>query len=165
MDAFLLSEGSPSPSLDINTPAQLGLPDTISASKDVVIEAMDELQAPMLGPLGFLFHQIIQKVWKSGDCSMGLYLRLVLQHNNLISLQAIYRFKIATSFSTDEETSFTQLAHACQLNEADLSRILRHAITNRIFKEPRKGIVAHTAASKILADNPFLKRVDWSSLR
>lgn len=30
-------------------------------------------------------------------------------------------------------------------------------MTSHIFQEPRKGIVAHTAASKMLADNPIMR--------
>ena len=37
--------------------------------------------------------------------------------------------------------------------------MLRHAMTYRIFREPQKGIVAHTAASKTLAETPLLR--DW----
>lgn len=35
-------------------------------------------------------------------------------------------------------------------------RILRHAIAHHIFQEPRKGFVAHTAASKLLATDSLL---------
>jgi hypothetical protein len=39
------------------------------------------------------------------------------------------------------------------LNEPDVRRVLRHAIAHRIFREVRKGVVAHTAASRILAED------------
>jgi hypothetical protein len=79
------------------------------------------------------------------------------QHNFLISLQAIYRFQLATSFpSGEDEATFAEISRASGLAEADLRRILRHAMTNHIFREPRKGVVAHTAASKMLAVNPLM---------
>ena len=34
-----------------------------------------------------------------------------------------------------------------------LKRILRHAISQRIFYEPSPGVVAHTQASRLLAEN------------
>ena len=71
---------------------------------------------------------------------------------------AIYRFKIAMSFSVDEEVSFKRIAESCQLEEPDVRRILRHAMTFRVFCEPRRGIVAHTAASRMLR-NPHIH--DW----
>lgn len=38
--------------------------------------------------------------------------------------------------------------------EPDLRRILRFAISfHRLFQEPRKGIIAHSAASRRLAEN------------
>ena len=79
-----------------------------------------------------------------------------------MSLQAIYRFKIATSFALDEEISFKNLGQRCGLSESDTSRFLRLAIANRIFEEPRKGTVAHNALSKLLAQLPQLHQ--WIGL-
>jgi SAM-dependent methyltransferase len=55
-----------------------------------------------------------------------------------------------------EEATFEELAQTCGLNESEVKRLLRHAMAFRIFTEPRKGVVAHTAASKRLAD-PLMK--------
>ena len=74
-------------------------------------------------------------------------------------MQAITRFNIASSFPIDKEASFAEISKACGLNESILRRILRHAMTKHIFKEPRKGMVAHTAASKLLADDAQIH--DW----
>ena len=54
--------------------------------------------------------------------------------------------------------SFAHIAASCNQNELDIRRLLRHAMTLRVFREPRKGVVAHTAASKLLADPCML---DW----
>ena len=40
----------------------------------------------------------------------------------------------------------------------DTRRLLRTAMTHRIFKEPRKGIVTHTAISKAIAEQPLLRQ-------
>jgi len=82
-----------------------------------------------------------------------------LKHDGLLSTQAIDRFNILSSFPTHEEASFEEISKTCGMNEIDVRRILRHAMTKRIFHEPRKGIVAHTAASKLLAED--LKMSDW----
>lgn len=39
-----------------------------------------------------------------------------------------------------------------------VSRIVRHAMTMRIFREPEPGVVAHTKASRLLA-RPDIR--DW----
>ena len=62
VDEHIALQKLPSPSFHVNAPPQLQLPEAISSSRDAVIEAMDELQALMLGPLDFLFNQIVQNV-------------------------------------------------------------------------------------------------------
>ena len=84
-------------------------------------------------------------------------LLMVLQYNSLISIQAIEKFKIADSFPIGKEASFTEIAKACSLNEDDTKKILHQAMTQHIFKEPRKGYVAHTAISKQIAQNPLMQ--------
>jgi len=45
------------------------------------------------------------------------------------------------------------------LDELNVRRFLRHAMTNRIFKEVSPGVVAHTAASRVLAEDKMMN--DW----
>lgn len=52
--------------------------------------------------------------------------------------------------------TFAQIAEATGLTEQDVTHILRHAFTDRIFYEPEPGIVGHTAASRLLASSPEL---------
>lgn len=56
---------------------------------------------------------------------------------------------MADHLGENEELSFAELAAKCQVPEPDFTRILRQAMSKHIFKEPRKGFVAHTAASKL----------------
>ncbi len=75
-------------------------------------------------------------------------------------MQAVYRFAIATSFPADmEEVTYAELATATGLPESHIQRFLRCAMTFHIFREPRKGVVAHTAASKLLVDDPLMR--EW----
>lgn len=66
-------------------------------------------------------------------------------------MQAIGRFNIARSIPIHEEVSYAEIAKRCGVNELDVRRILRHAVTLRLFKEPKRGVVAHTAASRMIA--------------
>lgn len=74
-------------------------------------------------------------------------------------MQAITRFNIAASFPVHKEATFAEISDACGLDEHLVRRILRHAMTKHIFKEARKGVVAHTAASRLLAENAEIH--DW----
>lgn len=74
-------------------------------------------------------------------------------------MQAITRFNIAKTFPPHEEVPFSQIAQSCALDESVLRRILRHAMTLDIFREPRKGVVAHTAIWKLLAEDQQIH--DW----
>lgn len=57
------------------------------------------------------------------------------------------------------DVSYAEIAAATGLDETNAKRLIRHAMTNRIFHEPRPGYVAHTAASRILLDD--LAMSDW----
>lgn len=64
----------------------------------------------------------------------------------------ISRFGIAALVPAHGQASFADIAKQTPLTEQMVGRILRHAMTMRIFHEPQPGMVAHTKASKILAD-------------
>lgn len=50
--------------------------------------------------------------------------------------------------------SFADLAALVPLHEHDVRRIIRYAIAyHRVFCEPEPGFVAHSAASRLLAEN------------
>lgn len=71
-----------------------------------------------------------------------------------MSLQAIYKYDIASKVPIGGGISFAELAEKCGLSEINMRRIFRFAMTyHRVFKEPRKGYVAHTAASRKLAED------------
>ncbi|KAK6373984.1 uncharacterized protein PV06_02840 [Exophiala oligosperma] len=60
---------------------------------------------------------------------------------------SIYHFKIASLLPVQDTRGFSDIAEDAGVDEGLLRRILREAMTNRIFCEPRVGFVAHTAAS------------------
>lgn len=55
--------------------------------------------------------------------------------------------------------SFKKLQENTTLDATNLARIVRHAMTNYIFHEPSPGFIAHTAASRVLAEDSSLQ--DW----
>lgn len=67
--------------------------------------------------------------------------------------------KIVKSFPIHETASFSYIAKKVGLSELNVKRFLRHAMTNRIFNEVEPGVVAHTAASRLLAENSMMN--DW----
>ncbi len=72
-------------------------------------------------------------------------------------------YGIAKSFPVDQEATFAEISETCGLGEQEVRHVLRHAVTKRIFREPRKGVVAHMAASRLLAqDTAFADHVDVS---
>lgn len=82
------------------------------------------------------------------------YGALIVSQLNGTSLQAIYRYNIVSKVPVHGTISFLELASRCDIYEPDLRRILRFAMVHhRVFTEPEKGFVAHTAASKILAEH------------
>lgn len=51
--------------------------------------------------------------------------------------------------------TYSELSEFCGVNETDLARLMRHAMSNHIFEE-KDGHVQHTAASRALAENGLL---------
>lgn len=64
---------------------------------------------------------------------------------------------MAQAFPVGGEATFLQISEKCGLNEVDVRRLLRHAMSYRVFCEPRKGVVAHTGASQLLAQDQELQ--------
>ena len=81
----------------------------------------------------------------------------MLQQYLLLSLQYIYRTKIAHHVPDAGEITFQEIARDCGLEVNDVQRFLRVARARHVFKEPRTGSIAHTAASRLLVDNPMLE--------
>lgn len=53
--------------------------------------------------------------------------------------------------------TFSQLQCQTSLDPVNLVRLVRHAITNHVFREPKPGSIAHTAASLALASDESLQ--------
>ncbi|KAI0182297.1 S-adenosyl-L-methionine-dependent methyltransferase [Xylaria flabelliformis] len=138
---YYVANNLPLPSFDINSPRTIAIP----ASEKEVSAAHAQIIAD-----SFSLHNVLKG---PNEMLMGLAANNV---NDTLSLQAMRRFKVAEKFGLDEKVSFEFLSQACDVNIVDLSRLIRHAMTNHIFREDENGLVAHTAASRVLRENVLL---------
>jgi hypothetical protein len=65
VDEYFIANGLPTPSFAPSTPPDLPLPPHIGQAKEDALEAMDELQALLLGPMPKIVQDIIQGVCSS----------------------------------------------------------------------------------------------------
>ena len=79
-----------------------------------------------------------------------------LQVSRTLSLNFTTRYRIAQKLGPYEKKSFKALADECNLDESDMRRMLRLAMTDHLFDEPEKNMVAHTKASLALVSVPNL---------
>ncbi|KAM0356108.1 hypothetical protein ACHAPU_000502 [Fusarium lateritium] len=84
---------------------------------------------------------------------------LELLFMDTVSLQILNSYGIPSLVPLDKPIALTELQTktSTPISLVNLARILRHAITNKIFHEPEPGFIAHTAASKVLAQDTNLQ--------
>lgn len=155
IDRYLTAHKLPFPSFHIQGPTSLELSDDVENARSVVLDATLELYNLLLGPKGILHNQVVSRFQYLPD----IHSIHNVKHNNLVSLHAISNYHIASAFPIDQEATFKDVALGCGLHEPDVRRMLRHAATNHIFKEVRKGVIIHTAASRMLAEDSQMR--DW----
>ncbi|KAI1481891.1 sterigmatocystin 8-O-methyltransferase [Daldinia eschscholtzii] len=124
----LAAQGAPSPSFDEDSPQTL--PANVSHLQDVVLDATAELNELLMEPL--------QLIFKFGAIS------------NLVSIDAICRYHIVDMIPPGGQISFEDIAEKSGLDKGLVRRLLRHAMSMRILREPEPGMVAHTKISKFL---------------
>ncbi|CAD6502024.1 BgTH12-02267 [Blumeria graminis f. sp. triticale] len=141
LDRQLGKMGAPMPGFDVESPQNFPIQSVeVENSRAKIIQATEDLGSLVKGPA----ERMRCMAW---------------DHNNSLSLHAIYHYKIAQSFPANETRTFSQIAAKVGLGELNVRRLLRHAMTNRIFTEVKPTVVAHTAASKLLAENPTMN--EW----
>lgn len=77
----------------------------------------------------------------------------------MLYMHFISRFDIAHKVPVDGEITFKDLATKLGMDSAAVTNVLRLGIAFRVFKEPRPGVIAHSAASRQLAENALI--ADW----
>ncbi|ROV96758.1 hypothetical protein VSDG_05535 [Cytospora chrysosperma] len=116
------------------------LPGEIQRSRLEIIHATKELRDLAVGPR----ESVRWGVWEFLD---------------VLALQVINNYGIAKLVPLDQPITLTELQSLTTLDPINLARILRTAMTNHIFCEPSPGVIAHTAASRLLATDDNL--VAW----
>ncbi|KUI63993.1 Sterigmatocystin 8-O-methyltransferase [Cytospora mali] len=116
------------------------LPEEIQESRLGIIHATKELRDLAVGPR----ENLRWGVWEFLD---------------VLALQVINNYGIAKLVPLDKPIALTELQSLTTLDPINLARILRTAMTNHIFSEPSPGVIAHTAASRLLATDDNL--VAW----
>ena len=153
VDAALTNSSIPTPSFSESYPLDSHIfPDSINAARHAVIRDTLELQQLLLGPREHI---------------------LSYNPNHLLSQLAIVRYNLANAVPINGSATFADLAAASatstntgntQLSERHIRKLIRHAITQHIFAEPSPGVITHTAASRLLAeDADFAAWVRWAA--
>ncbi|KAI0554399.1 sterigmatocystin 8-O-methyltransferase [Xylaria curta] len=130
LEKILSARGVLSPSFDEEAPTSLPK-DTINV-RDMIIDCAAEIQDLLQDPLDMIYIH-------------GSF-------NNYVSLQAITRLNIANLVPLGGQTTFDDISKKTGLDKRAVRRLLRHAMTMKIFSEPEPGAVAHTKASRVLLD-------------
>lgn len=73
------------------------------------------------------------------------------------TLRWISHFKIAEHIPYYGTITYSELAEAASVPETQLKRILRYTMLNGYFSEVSPGVVAHSAMSLLLANNPSIR--------
>ncbi|KAI0871506.1 sterigmatocystin 8-O-methyltransferase [Hypoxylon argillaceum] len=136
IDEILQSRGLQTPSFNEDAPTSL--PEEALAMQSVILDATSELHDLLLSPMALLLNKTAQ--------------------NNMVPFQFISYLGIAEMVPLGGQTSFQEIATKTGLSEVNVRRVLRHAITMRVFQEPEPGMVAHTSVSKAITDSSLN---DW----
>ncbi|KHN94260.1 O-methyltransferase, family 2 [Metarhizium album ARSEF 1941] len=141
LERYLSENHLPQPGFGSDAPADFpALPPEIQKSRQEIVYATNELGTLVRGPR----ESVRWRVWSYLDT---------------LSLQIINSYGIAKLVPLDRSIPLSDLQAKTTLDPTNLARILRHAMTNYIFCEPEPGLIAHTAASRKLADDSDLQ--DW----
>lgn len=110
---------------------------------------VDSLRSSLVSDIQEANQLIRGPVGDHGRIHNTLFIGFALQ----AALAAVHQFKIADHVPQDGTISYTDLATKAQLDEIQLRRVLRLAMTNHMFYEPSEGQVAHTVDSRLLASD------------
>ena len=155
VDEYLQKRSLPSPSFDEDGPVDFQIEDEgIRKAREIALDSSLELHQLLLGPA-----MCLRPIVSTGTLqAIGLSLIVPELQLNGVSLQAIYKYDIASHVPIHGVISFHNLAAKCGLSETNVRRIVRFAIVyHRVFQEPRKGHVSHSAASRKLAEDANAK--------
>ncbi|ROV97171.1 hypothetical protein VPNG_08825 [Cytospora leucostoma] len=141
LERYMKANGLAMPAFDVGAADDFPkLPEKIQRSRLEIINATKELRDLAVGPR----ESVRWGVWEFLD---------------VLALQVINNYGIAKLVPLGRPIALTELQYLTTLDPTNLARILRTAMTNHIFYEPSPGVIAHTAASRLLATDDNL--VAW----
>lgn len=143
LDAHILSNDLPEPSFAVDGPARISFgTKEANASYASLLSNTHRLHHLASGPA---------TMW-SGTMNGPA--------GDVMTTAAVHHFKIVEHIPLDavnEGVPFEQVAEKCGLALRDFKLIVRYAMTNFIFCEPKPGYIAHTAASRVLKENKLIR--------
>ncbi|OAQ94133.1 O-methyltransferase [Purpureocillium lilacinum] len=141
VETYFKNNSLPEPAFGADAPEDYpDLPGDVQRSRQEIVNSCQELERLARGPR---------------ECvRWGAWAFL-----DTLSLQVVNRYDIAKLVPLDAPIPLSELQTKTTLDPINLARVLRHAMTNRIFCEPSPGLIAHTAASRLLATDASLQ--DW----
>ncbi|KAI5863290.1 S-adenosyl-L-methionine-dependent methyltransferase [Durotheca rogersii] len=123
-------------SLGLGAAPQIHFPGPLEATRGELLEALDELRARILGPVGY-------------------FMALLIPTPALLAIfHTLYAFDVASHvpLTANGEITYEELAKRCGLPEDDARRIVQAAIAFRVFEEAVPDVsVRHNALSAALA--------------
>lgn len=132
LNTYFAENNLPAPTFAGTAPVDLNLPPELEQSRNIVLAATQDLHDLLLGPRELLFAHT---------------------HNLLLPLQLIHDYKLASLVPLDASISYAELAEKADLDVDRLTRILRLGIARRVFVEEEPGRVAHSSASRLIAED------------
>jgi hypothetical protein len=139
LDEYVHANNLPAPSFDVNAPARTPFTTKESINAHAALLAnTHKLHHLAHGPAA---------TWM-GTMNGGA--------GDVMTAAAIYHFKIADYVPVNEDASFEEVAQKAGMAPGDFKMVIRYAMTNFIFHEPRPGFIAHTAASRVLKENRLI---------
>jgi hypothetical protein len=114
LNKYLIANNLPSPSFDVSTPANFPkLSPEAKKAREEIIRATLELRDLVVGP-----EDTIR--WTAFD------------NNKMVPLHAIYKYGIAQAVPVGGRIGYKELSEKTGLDEVNLRRFLRHAMTDRV---------------------------------
>ena len=166
IDTYFQVNGLQQTSFDINGPTRIVIHDQeISKAHQRMINSSRELHHLALGPaesLRTLANVRGVPLLSSENRSWWLNCQ---QPEDPLVLSIVHRFNIAQHIPLEGHASFEDISKATGLPQFELTRFIRFATTSHIFREPIVGMIAHTAASRLLLEDPLIQGVMDLNLR
>ncbi len=119
-----------------------------------LIDLIPELNAALIGDV----EHLRELAWSVSayTCLNAIHsLSWSFQAVHVLPIAAINRWGLAKLVPIDGDISYQELAEETGVSESMLQRVLRYAMTSRLFRE-RDGKVSHTPTSRLLVENQNL---------